>query len=67
MNELEEKEARLNAVRQLLDGSDYKAIKHSEGAITDGEYATVKAQRQAWREEVNSLEAAIRELESSDK
>lgn len=54
-----EKTARTNALRQLLLNTDYKAIKHSEGAIGEAEYAPIKAQRQAWRDEINELESEI--------
>lgn len=47
---------RVKELKNLLDESDYKAIKHSEGLITDEEYEPIKAQRQAWRDEINELE-----------
>lgn len=43
-------------LKQKLTQTDYKAIKYSEGLLTDKEYAEVKAQRQAWRDEINRLE-----------
>jgi hypothetical protein len=55
----DERQARINALMQLLSATDYKALKHSEGVISDEEYAPTKAQRQAWREEVNALEEEI--------
>ena len=58
-------EARLNALRQLLHNTDYQAIKHSEGWIADDAYAEVKVQRQAWRTEINELEARLAEMEES--
>lgn len=54
-----EKQARINALRQLLSSTDYKAIKYSEGAISDAEYYETKKQRQDWRNEINELEAEI--------
>ncbi len=57
MDEHEERQARLNALRQALAGTDYKAAKYAEGWYTDEEYAPIKAQRQAWRDEINRLEA----------
>ena len=44
--------------KQLAD-TDYKAIKYSEGWLTDEEYAEVKAQRQEWRTEINKLEEKL--------
>lgn len=51
----EEKENRINELKRLLSSTDYKAIKYAEGEITAIEYAETKAQRRAWREEINSL------------
>ena len=36
--------------------TDYQAIKYAEGQLTEEEYAPIKAQRQAWRDEINLLE-----------
>ena len=47
-------------LKQKLTQTDYKAIKYSEGLLTDKEYAEVKAQRQAWRDEINRLEEKLR-------
>lgn len=41
---------------QLL-ATDYKAIKYAEGAISEEDYAPVKAQRQQWRDRINELES----------
>lgn len=48
--------ARIDELRTLLAESDYKAIKFAEGWITSEDYASTKAQRQAWRDEINELE-----------
>lgn len=56
---------RLNAeitIQQLkinLDTTDYQAIKFSDGAISEEEYAPIRAQRQAWRDEINELEKLL--------
>ena len=50
---------RLNKIERLKDelhDSDYKAIKHSEGWLSDEEYAECKAERQSIREEINRIE-----------
>lgn len=52
-----QRQARIAELKQLLAESDYKAIKYAEGWLTADEYADTKAQRQAWREEINALEA----------
>ena len=43
------------ALKQQLTDTDYKAIKYAEGLITAEDYAETKAQRQAWREQINAL------------
>lgn len=53
----DENKARINALKQLLTASDYKALKHADGSMGDEEYAPIKAQRQVWRDEINALEA----------
>jgi hypothetical protein len=47
---------RIAELKQLLAESDYKAIKFAEGWLTADEYADTKAERQAWRNEINELE-----------
>ena len=49
--------ARIEELKTLLWKSDYKAIKFAEGWITPEDYADIKAQRQAWRVEINELES----------
>lgn len=39
-----------------LQATDYKAIKYAEGLISEEEYKLIREQRQAWRDEINSLE-----------
>lgn len=49
----------ISELKRKLSDTDYKAIKYSEGLLTDKEYAEVKAQRQAWRDEINRLEEKL--------
>lgn len=49
----------ISELKKNLFDTDYKAIKYSEGLLTDKEYAEVKAQRQAWRDEINRLEEKL--------
>jgi hypothetical protein len=46
----------ISELKKKLFGTDYKAIKYSEGLLTDEEYAEVKAQREEWRSAINKLE-----------
>lgn len=52
---------RIEALKERLAESDYKALKYAEGWLTDAEYAEVKAARQALRDEINRLEALTAE------
>lgn len=47
---------RIAELKSKLSKTDYQAIKYAEGQITEEEYAPIKAQRQAWRDEINLLE-----------
>ena len=53
---------RINALKRSLSKTDYQAIKYAEGAISEEKYAPIKAQRQAWRDEINNLENQLKEL-----
>ena len=61
---LEEKRRALEEAKRNLANTDYVAAKIAEGVATKEEYADVLAQRAAWREEVNTLTAAVAALEA---
>lgn len=50
---------RIAELKSRLTATDYQAIKYAEGWISDEEYAPIKVQRQAWRDEINKLEAEV--------
>lgn len=52
------KQPKLQQLQQLLNSTDYKAIKYAEGVLPEEEYAPVKALRQAWRDAYNEIESA---------
>ena len=52
-----DKMGEINACKMLLADTDYQAIKHSEGAMTDEEFEPIRIKREAWRERVRELEA----------
>lgn len=47
---------KISMLKERLASSDYQAIKYAEGQLSEEEYAPIKAQRQAWRDEINRLE-----------
>lgn len=59
---LTEKRQRIQDLRAKLKSTDYKAIKYAEGEISAEEYAPTLAERKAWREEINVLQAEVAEL-----
>lgn len=52
-------EDRIRDLKRHLRDTDYMAIKFAEGEFTEQEYAPVRAQRAAWRAEINELEAEL--------
>lgn len=58
--QIENANIRIEELKFNLSKTDYQAIKFAEGALTEEEYAETKAQRQAWRDEINRLEKEIK-------
>lgn len=50
-------EEEISILKKQLQATDYQAIKYAEGWLSDEEYEPTKAKRQAWRDEINALEA----------
>ena len=59
ITEQEKAQSKIAELKRKLQETDYQAIKHFEGYLTDYEYEPIKAQRQAWRDEINELEKLI--------
>lgn len=57
MNKELKKMFEISNYKAMLARTDYQAIKHAEGLISEEEYAPIKAQRQAWRDKINELES----------
>lgn len=49
-------------LKQLLAATDYQALKHADGALSDEEYEPIRLERQELRDKINVLE---NELEKS--
>lgn len=52
------KETEIAELQKLLDDTDYESVKHSEGAITDAQFANLKTARENWRTAIKALRAA---------
>lgn len=50
---------RIAELKRKLSETDYQAIKYAEGFISETDYEPIKTQRQAWRDEINQIEAEI--------
>lgn len=53
--------ARIRQLKGMLYQTDYKALKYADGALSEEEYAPVRAERQAWRDEINEIEETFTE------
>ena len=66
MNENEERisviEGEINALKQLLANTDYKALKHADGVMSDEEYAETIDLRKSYRYKINKYEEELKEL-----
>lgn len=56
-NTAEENKLRIIELKQKLAATDYYCLKYVDGELSEEEYAPIKAQRQAYRSEINQLEA----------
>ena len=61
--EIDEIQRKISEAKAKLSQTDYQAIKYFEGFISETDYAPIKEQRHAWRDEINALET---ELESKE-
>ncbi len=52
-------ESEIAGLKQLLAASDYKALKHADGALTDEEYESTRKERQKLRNKINVLEMGL--------
>lgn len=61
MTEMERQniENEIATYKQMLTNTDYRALKHAEGELTDEEYAETKEKRKAWRSHINELEEQL--------
>ena len=59
----EEIQGEINALKQLLTNTDYQALKHSEGEISDTDYEETRELRRNYRERINELEEELKTAE----
>lgn len=66
MRTREEIESEIRGLKQLLAATDYRALKHADGALTDEEYEPTRTQRSDYRQKINELEAALEEIQTTE-
>ena len=57
--EQNELEGKIAFLREQLRETDYKCLKHVDGALTDAEYLPIREERQRLRAEINALQAQL--------
>lgn len=65
--QLMEVQSEIRAYENLLNQTDYKALKHADGVISDADYKAIAAQRQEWRDKINELQAQEQALSDESK
>lgn len=58
--------AEIVALKSLLADTDYKALKHADGVMSDDEYEPVKVQRKEWRRLINEYEEKVKGMDESE-
>ena len=66
MRTREQIESEIRGLQQLLASTDYKALKHADGVLTDEEYEETRQIRIDYRKQINDLEAELAELETAE-
>jgi len=51
----------ISVCKEKLKETDYQAIKHSEGLISDADYQPIKSQREEWRKLINKYQEELPE------
>ena len=52
----------INALKQLLSNSDYKALKFAEGEMTYADYEPARLRRQELRDKINALQLELQTI-----
>ena len=62
MKTIQNYRAKIIRLKLKLKQTDYQALKFAEGELSEREFAEIKAQRKAWRAEINRYEAQLETL-----
>lgn len=66
-NRAMEIQSEIAGLKQILTATDYKALKHADGVLSDEDYAETKVQRQELRDKINELEAELAVVTSKEE
>ena len=58
-------QAEIIKYKQKLNETDYLALKHFEGEISDEDFAATKKERANWRKQINSLQKDLQNVKSN--
>jgi hypothetical protein len=58
--------AEIVALKSLLADTDYKALKHADGVMSDEEYESIREQREEWRRLINEYEEKMKYMDESE-
>lgn len=65
IQQIEQYQAEIRALKQLLYNTDYIAAKIAEGAATKDEYSSQIVNRQSWRQKINEYETMIASIQDN--
>lgn len=66
MRTREQIEAEIRGLQQLLAATDYKALKHADGVMSDEEYEEARQIRIGYRQQINELQDELEALETAE-
>lgn len=66
MRTREQIEAEIRGLQQLLAATDYKALKHADGVMSDEEYEEARQIRIGYRQQINELQEELEALETAE-
>ena len=58
-------ESDIAGLKQILASTDYQALKHADGALSDEEYEATRQYRQSLRDQINEIESEVMAIEES--
>ena len=57
--------AEIVALKSLLADTDYKALKHADGVMSDEEYEPIRTRREEWRRLINEYEEKLKDMDET--